>query len=133
LVNSPSVISVQYTSWGDKISVVSLADSQYAGQMTKEGRRSPRIVARIPLDVEPILESVAAATAVINLHGALILSPVPWPSGTALNMRNPKTDRSIRARVVWTGPGDGTGIYKLGVEFEDAESGFWGNDYRVAS
>jgi hypothetical protein len=36
------------------------------------------------------------------------------------------------ARVVWTGPDDGTGSFKLGVEFEAAESGFWGNDYHVS-
>src|SRR6266568_8135565 len=47
-------------------------------EMAREGRRSPRIVARTPLDVQPIQES--CTTAVINLHGALILSPVPWPS-----------------------------------------------------
>jgi hypothetical protein len=98
----------------------------------REGRRSPRIIARIPLSVEPVQEPQAAVTAVINLHGALILSPVPWPAGTALNLRNQKTNRSIQARVVWTGPDDGTGSYKLGVEFEGPESGFWGSDYSVS-
>jgi len=97
---------------------------------TAEGRRSPRTVARIPVDLEPVPESCTGLTAVINLHGALIFSPVPWPSGTALEIRNQKNKRSIRARVVWTGPEDGSGSYKLGVEFEDAESGFWGDDYK---
>jgi hypothetical protein len=127
------MISSLQTSQGDKISVVNLPDSQHAGQMTKEGRRSPRIVARIPLDVEPVQESIPAVSAVINLHGALIVSSVPWPSGTPVNIRSQKTNRSIRARVVWTGPDDGTGSFKLGVEFEDAESGFWGDDYRVTN
>ena len=49
-------------------------------EMAREGRRSPRIVARIPLDVQPVQQSSTAVTAVINLHGALILSPVSWPS-----------------------------------------------------
>ena len=98
---------------------------------TREGRRSPRIVAGIPLDLRPVQQSCPAVTAVINLHGALILSPVPWPSGTALEIRNQKTNRSIRARVVWSGPEDGSGSYKLGVEFEAPESGFWGNDYSL--
>jgi len=102
-----------------------------AEKVSAEGRRSPRIVARIPLDIRPVQESHTAVTAVINLHGALILSPVPWPSGTILEIGNQKTRRSIRARVVWTGPEDGSGSYKLGVEFEDAESGFWGNDYSL--
>jgi hypothetical protein len=101
-------------------------------EKAREGRRSPRIVACIHLDVQP-LQSFAATTAVINLHGALILSGVPWVSGTLLNIRNRKTNRSIRARVVWTGPTDGTGLYKLGVEFEGPESGFWGDDYSLKS
>ena len=98
-------------------------------EIAREGRRSPRIVARIPLDVQPIQES--CTTAVINLHGALILSSSPWPPGTILNIRNQKNKRSIRARVVWTGPEEGSGSYKLGVEFEAPESGFWGDDYSL--
>jgi hypothetical protein len=40
--------------------------------------------------------------------------------------------RSIRARVVWTGPEEeGSGTHKLGVEFETPEFGFWGDDYSL--
>lgn len=56
---------------------------------------------------------------------------MPWPSGVILEIRNRKNARSIRARVVWTGPEDGSGSYKLGVEFEAPESGFWGDDYSL--
>ena len=101
-----------------------------ADKMASEGRRSPRIVARIPLELQPV-ESCTAETAVINLHGALIVSPVPWPSGTILEIRNQKNRRSIQARVVWTGPEEGSGSYKLGVKFETPESGFWGDDYSL--
>lgn len=94
-------------------------------EAAKEGRRSARIVAHIPLTIQ---ESFSAVTAVINSHGALILSHVAWPTGTILEMRNQRTNRSIRARVVWTGPDEGQ-AYKLGVEFETPESGFWGMDY----
>jgi hypothetical protein len=100
-------------------------------KMGREGRRSARLIARIPLDLRPIQEACTASTAVINLHGALILSPVPWASGTILEIRNQKNKRSIRARVVWTGPEDGTGSYKVGIEFEGPESGFWGDDYSL--
>jgi hypothetical protein len=105
-------------------------DTIRPGETSKEGRRSPRIVVRVPLEVQP-LESLSATTAVINLHGALIVSPVPWVSGTILKIRNQKTKRSIEARVVWTGSDDGTGSYKLGIEFEEPESGFWGSDYSL--
>jgi hypothetical protein len=97
----------------------------------RKGRRSPRILARIPLDLRPIQDSCTAVTGVINLQGALILSPVPWPSGTTFEIRNQKNKRSIRARVVWSGPQDDSGAYKLGVEFEAPESGFWGDDYSL--
>jgi hypothetical protein len=100
-------------------------------ETAREGRRSPRLIARIPLDVQPIQES--CTTAVINLHGALILSPVPWPSGTLLNIQNKKNKRSIQARVVWSGREEGSGSHKLGVEFEAPESGFWGDDYSLQS
>ena len=102
-------------------------------EVAREGRRSPRVVADIPLEVRPVQQSCSAVTAVINLQGALILSPVPWPSRTTLEIRNQKNKRSIRARVVWTGPEDGSGSYKLGVEFEAPESGFWGDDYSLKS
>jgi hypothetical protein len=42
-----------------------------------EGRRSLRILARVPLDLRPVQELCTAVTAIINLHGALIVSPVP--------------------------------------------------------
>jgi hypothetical protein len=48
-------------------------------------------------------------------------------------MRNRKNNRSIRARVVSTGPRDETGLHKVGVEFEDPESGFWGDAYSPRS
>ena len=102
-------------------------------EAAREGRRSPRIVAGIPLDVRPAQQSCRAVTAVINLHGALIVSPAPWPSGTILQIQNQKNKRTIRARVVWTGPEDAAGSYKLGVEFETPESGFWGDDYSLDS
>lgn len=102
-------------------------------EIAREGRRSPCIVAGIPLDVWPVQRSCCAVTAVINLHGALIVSPVPWPSGTILQIQNQKNKRTVRARVVWTGPEDAAGSYKLGVEFEAPESRFWGDDYNLDS
>ena len=98
-------------------------------QAAIEGRRSPRIIARIPLGVRALQYPLAATTAVVNLHGALILSPVPWPSGTILEIRNEKTKLSTQGRVVWSGAKDDSGSYKLGVEFEVPASSFWGDDY----
>jgi hypothetical protein len=68
-------------------------------------------------------------TAVVNLQGALILSPVPWPPETILEITNQKTKLSTRGRVVWSGTKDASGSYKLGVQFEEPAPGFWGDDY----
>lgn len=97
--------------------------------MAREERRSPRIIARIPLGVQPIQYPQTVVTAVVNLHGALILSPVLWPPGTILAIRNEKTKLSTRGRVVWGGPKDDFGSYKLGIEFKMPASRFSGDDY----
>ena len=96
---------------------------------TKDDRRSPRIIARVPLGIRPIQYPSTASSAVVNLHGALILSPVLWPAGTVLEIINEKNKLSTRGRVVWSGDTDDSGSYKLGVEFETPISGFWGEDY----
>ncbi len=93
---------------------------------SEEGTREGR---RIPLGIRPIQYLSTAITAVVNLHGALILSPVLWPPGTILEITNEKTKLSARGRVVWSGTKDDSGSYKLGIEFETPASGFWGNDY----
>jgi hypothetical protein len=59
----------------------------------------------------------------------MILSGAPWPMGTVLEIKNQRTELSIRARVVWCGPQDSSGSYKLGVEFEEPVPNFWGDDY----
>ena len=96
---------------------------------TKEHRRSPRILATVPLIIHSGGESLEVVTAVINLHGALILSPVNWPQGTMLTIDSKKTGLRIRGRVVWSGSKEPTGFHKLGVEFESAASEFWAGQY----
>ncbi|MGA7222958.1 MAG: PilZ domain-containing protein [Candidatus Acidiferrales bacterium] len=96
---------------------------------TEEQRRSPRILAAVPLDVHSNGESLEVVTAVINLHGALILSPVNWAEGTILMIDNKKTGLRVRGRVVWSGSKEPTGFHKLGVEFESAAPEFWADQY----
>ncbi|MGA8409034.1 MAG: PilZ domain-containing protein [Candidatus Acidiferrales bacterium] len=96
---------------------------------TKEHRRSPRILATVPLEIHSNGESLEVVTAVINLHGALILSPVNWAQGTALVIDSKKTGRRVRGRVVWSGSKEPTGVHKLGVEFESAAPDFWADAY----
>ncbi|MFZ0883368.1 MAG: PilZ domain-containing protein [Candidatus Acidiferrales bacterium] len=96
---------------------------------TKEHRRSPRILATVPLEIHSSGESLEAVTAVINLHGALILSPVNWPEGTILMIDSKKTGLRVRGRVVWSGNQEPSGFHKLGVEFDSAEPDFWADQY----
>ena len=95
-----------------------------------EKRRSRRTASKVPLEIRVIDTHRVVLTAVINRHGALIHSPVPWAIGTLLEIRNQKTGVCAQGRVVWSGGEDVPGSYKLGVEFEAEMSEFWGDDYR---
>jgi hypothetical protein len=66
---------------------------------------------------------------VINLNGALILSPVNWPPGSELRIKNPANGVQTKGRVVWSGTQNSTGSYKLGVEFQVSSPDFWGTRY----
>jgi hypothetical protein len=94
--------------------------------MTVENRRSPRIVRRVPIQVTADGQVVDAVSAVINRHGALIVAPVVFGSGTILVVENRRTERRIQARVVW-GASEAEGC-KIGIEFLE-ELDFWGADY----
>jgi hypothetical protein len=97
----------------------------------KEERRSRRIVARVPLGVQPMKFPEEAETAVINLHGALIITVTEWPVGTILKIMNQQTHREISGRVGWVGPQDPAGRFKVGIEFETPVTDFWGAAYDV--
>jgi hypothetical protein len=95
----------------------------------REQRRSRRILASIPLEIEWDEEPQPVTTAVINLNGALILSPMNWPTGCELRIKNPSTGLQALGRVVWCGNHDLTGWYKLGIEFRHSSLEFWGELY----
>jgi hypothetical protein len=95
----------------------------------RDQRRSRRILATIPVQIQSAGRLQAALTAVINLHGALILSSVNFPAGSELSIKNPETGLEVRGRVIWSGSPDRTGSYKLGVEFLVSSPGFWGDRY----
>lgn len=97
----------------------------------KDQRRSRRMLASVPLDVQCGSEVCISLTAVINLNGALLLSPKDWPAGTSLHLKNRHTEKSVSARIVWAGQQTDLGSYKLGVEFESASTEFWGDDYNA--
>jgi hypothetical protein len=95
----------------------------------KENRRSRRILASVPLEVRVGEDTCIVLSAVINLNGALILSPKNWSPQTVLHVTNRHTDAETDARIVWSGSRTEAGTYKLGVEFQTAAPEFWGDDY----
>lgn len=95
----------------------------------REQRRSRRVLASVPLEIQSTGQPQSALTAVINLHGALILSFVNWPSGSTIRIKNSGTGLEVSARVVWSGSRDTNGSYKLGVEFQTSSPEFWGELY----
>jgi hypothetical protein len=96
-------------------------------------RRSPRVLLRIPICLMVTEDQPEhGLTAVVNQHGALVLSPIQCEQGTVLLIRNELNGASSRCRVVWAGPADPSGAYKLGIEFTDEASTFWGSGYQEA-
>jgi hypothetical protein len=96
---------------------------------TIENRRSPRILKRVPLRLMPEGAPVHEAyTAVINVHGALVVSPISCSDGSVIEIENKNSGALARARVIWCGVREeGTG-FKLGLEFLENPD-FWGEDY----
>ena len=93
-------------------------------------RRSPRVLARIPVSLTAgQVPPVAALTAVINRHGALLLSALPYDVGAVLRLQNELTLTATDCLVVWVGEADPSGGHKLGVEFVNAAPTFWGTVY----
>jgi hypothetical protein len=98
-----------------------------------EGRRSKRVLARIPIRLtvgqDPPQRGL---TAVVNRHGALVLSPIPYEESTIVWIRNELTSETTCCLVVWAGAVDTDGTHKLGVEFVDEAPTFWGSAYEEA-
>ncbi len=72
---------------------------------------------------------MVAYTAVINRHGAMVITPEAYPSGTHLEMQNQRTKESTMCRVIWSGGEQRPGLYKMGLEMLEDHPGFWGEDY----
>ncbi len=102
---------------------------------TRKDRRSPRIVLRIPVEfyVESEDLSFRAETAVVNRHGALVLSPQRLSEGAIAQVENMQNGIVARFRVVWYGGEDLPGRHKLGLEMIDQHEAFWGTEHYDAS
>jgi hypothetical protein len=97
-----------------------------------EGRRSPRVLLRIGILIEEPAPACPSRTAVVNRHGALLLSPRSYDLGTEIRVKNLESGQRVSCRVVWAGGQDDSGSHKLGVEFSEERPEFWGREYESA-
>jgi len=89
-------------------------------------RRSKRVVAEIPIHVAAGGVEGLGETAVVNEHGALILSAVSAEDGDEIRVTNMVSGESVGCRVVWAGNEDETGLKKYGIELLEERPLFWG-------
>jgi hypothetical protein len=96
-----------------------------------ESRRSPRLSANIPVSLTVAGQDlpVQGRTAIINRHGALVLSRVGYAAETLLKIQNGITGEATACRVVWVSQDDVSKLHKLGIEFVDNAPTFWGTVY----
>ncbi len=90
------------------------------------------MLARIPILIASEGPLYNGHTAVVNCHGALILSPENFAEETTLEIQNQTTGESTKCRVVWAGGENRPGLYKLGIELLEDLPEFWGVDYATA-
>jgi hypothetical protein len=90
------------------------------------------VLLRIGVLVEEPSPACPARTAVVNRHGALVLSPRSYDLGARLRLRNLESGERVDARVVWAGGTDESGSHKLGIEFTEERPNFWGQEYEAA-
>ena len=95
-------------------------------------RRSERICLDIPVGLSAERgPSVPGTAAIVNRHGALVLSPIRCAEGDVLSITNLTSNESALCRVVYlSAPGDGR-EQRLGVEFMEELPGFWGELYET--
>lgn len=94
-----------------------------------EGRRSERILLKVPLVVWCDGEEVRAHTAVVNGHGALILAPRPFRAEALVRVLNQESGHMALCRVAWSGGEDLRGLFKVGIEILGVAAHFWGASY----
>jgi hypothetical protein len=98
-----------------------------------EGRRSERIVLKVPIAVSCDGEApVRAHTLVVNGQGALILVPRLFRSEALLRVVNQETGQAALCRVACCCGEELPGLFKLGIEILGVAAHFWGAPYEAA-
>lgn len=93
-----------------------------------ERRRSQRVVLRVPVRLHLAMEGkpdvIAAFTASLNVHGALLLCPENFLEGQRFVLEHGLSRERIGCRVARK-PQAAPGGFQVPVEFDKAAPGFW--------
>jgi len=93
----------------------------------EERRRAQRVLLRMTVSVrlEGKAEPVRGVTHTVSENGGLIVLPDPLTVGTKITVENPKTQKSVEAKVARPPQISGEGSL-IPVEFSTPSPGFWG-------
>ena len=94
-------------------------------------RRSQRVMLVIPVALTwtsggGVKVRERAETEVVSTHGALIRTKVQLPTAAEIEVKNPLTNRSAKARVISVGKPAGDGYIRIALELTVPSIVFWG-------
>ena len=103
-----------------------------------ERRRSPRVHLAVPLKATWTNEqggriSEYAETEVFNAQGGLLCMKTGQPIAMEIQLTNPQTQESARARVVGFRESRPKGVLRVAVELASASQTFWGVSFPAVS
>lgn len=102
-------------------------------QTGPENRRSPRVLLRVPIEIQGIGKPVRSHTVVVNRQGAMVLSPRRFEAEELVRIQNLSNEEKTLCCVVWCGGEELPGLYKLGLEILGGPQRFWGAPYELAA
>jgi hypothetical protein len=96
--------------------------------LAESRRRSLRVMARISVvlhhSANGELKSIQGYTVSVNIHGALICSPVDLPAETRCEIEHKMTKERAAVRVTRQSQGSPEG-FQIPIEFETPSADFW--------
>jgi PilZ domain-containing protein len=106
--------------------------------ITKERRRSDRVLLRIPitlygLSMENQHVTVEGETADISRAGALIYAPSAFRQGAILEVTSKFTKQCEKFRVIWMSDQPRHGQFAIGIEMLTPRDDFWGISFPARS
>ncbi len=96
-------------------------------------RRSFRAQLLVPVAVkwraQGNVQEEVTNTRTVNAHGCLVLLRAPVYEGLGIELVNLDSHKTSRGRVVWCGSVELDGRTQVGIELENSDPHFWGEQY----